>query len=78
MPKQTLIERIAVLLTLLAGIVLLIAIADEGSPAVARMEVAATPLKSDFTSIVVTGGGLWQAAAVYNAAGDLAWRSISG
>ncbi len=60
MPKQTLIERIAVLLTLLAGIVPLIAIAAEGSPAVAKTDLAATPMKPDSTSIVVTAGGLWQ------------------
>ena len=44
---------------LLAGIVPLMAIADDGSSAVAKTDVAAIPLKPDFTSIVVTGGGLW-------------------
>lgn len=44
---------------LLAGIVPLMVIADDGSSAVAKTDVAAILLKPDVTSIVVTGGGLW-------------------
>lgn len=59
MPDQTVIGRNVVLLTLLVGIIPLIAVADEGSPAVTKTDVAATPMKPDSASIVVTGGRLW-------------------